>query len=87
MSLLIQLLKINMKQPIEIMLTVRDFDPKLSNYSLIRFLFKVMLMLQSKWQFMWHENNILFWPLATSEFSIHHLTAGAILTQFNEVRN
>ena len=48
MSLLIKLLKINVKQPIEIMLTVRDFDPKLSNYSLIRFLFKVMLMLQSK---------------------------------------
>ena len=30
---------------------------------------------------------ILFWPLATSAFFIHHLKAGTILTQYQKVKD
>ena len=41
-----------------------------------------MLMCQYTWLSMWHENNILFWPLARSAFSIYHLMAEIVQTQY-----
>ena len=44
-------------------------------------------MWQPMWQLRWHKNNILISLLAMSAFSIQHLTARTILTQYHKVRD
>ena len=44
-------------------------------------------MCQYMWPFIWHENNILFWPLARSAFFIYHLIAEIMLTEYQKIRD
>ena len=44
-------------------------------------------MWQPMWQLEWHKNYILVPPLVILEFSIQHLTAMTILTQYQNVKD
>ena len=44
-------------------------------------------MCQYTWLSMWHEYNILYWPLAKSAFSFYHLIVEIMLTQYQKIRD